>query len=118
MPSTLEHSAASACGPHDIADRLSAIADVTSVVFASVVPMVGGTPDWDVIFIEGRQYASQEIPPMRFFKQVSPQYLATRARGSWPAAISLGPTSTIGAAWCGAPSGRRTAACRWPTSGR
>ena len=62
---------------HDIADRLSAIAGVTSVGFASVVPMAGGTPDWDVIFIEGRQYASQEIPPMRFFKNISPQYLAT-----------------------------------------
>ncbi len=62
---------------HDIADRLSGIAGVTSVGFASVVPMVGGTPDWDVIFIEGRQYASQEIPPMRFFKHVSPHYLAT-----------------------------------------
>jgi predicted permease len=62
---------------HDIAGRLSAIADAASVGFASVVPMVGATPDWDVIFIEGREYASQEIPPMRFFKQVSPQYLAT-----------------------------------------
>lgn len=37
---------------HDIADRLSAIAGVTSVGFASVVPMVGGTPDWDVIVSE------------------------------------------------------------------
>jgi putative ABC transport system permease protein len=62
---------------HDLAERLSAIAGVTSVGFASVIPMVGGTPDWDVIFIEGRQYASQEIPPMRFFKHVSPQFLAT-----------------------------------------
>jgi predicted permease len=61
----------------DIADRLSALADVTSVGFASVVPVVGGTPDWDVIFLEGREYASQKIPPMRFFKRVSPRYLAT-----------------------------------------
>jgi predicted permease len=62
---------------HDIADRLGAIAGVTSVGFASVVPMVGRTPDWDVIFVEGRQYATREIPPMRFFKNVSPQHLAT-----------------------------------------
>lgn len=61
----------------DIADRLSALPDVASVGFASVVPMTGRTPDWDVIFIEGREYASQEIPPMRFFKRVSPRYLAT-----------------------------------------
>jgi putative ABC transport system permease protein len=61
----------------DIADRLSTLAGVTSIGFTSVVPMVGGTPDWDVVFIEGRHYASQEIPPMRFFKKISPQYLAT-----------------------------------------
>jgi predicted permease len=61
----------------DIADRLSAIAGVTAVGFASVVPMAGGTPDWDVIFIEGRQYASDEIPPMRFFKNISPGFLST-----------------------------------------
>jgi predicted permease len=59
-----------------IADRLSAIPGVTAVGFASVVPMAGKTPDWDVIFVEGRQYAPEEIPPMRFFKQVSPRYLA------------------------------------------
>jgi predicted permease len=61
---------------HDIADRLAAIPGVTAVGFASVVPMAGGTPDWDAIFVEGRQYAPQEIPPMRFFKQVSPRFLA------------------------------------------
>lgn len=61
----------------DIADRLSAMPGVTSVGFASVAPMQGGTPDWDVIFIEGHEYASREIPPMRFFKNISPQYLTT-----------------------------------------
>jgi predicted permease len=61
----------------DIADRLSAIPDITSVGFASVVPMAGGTPDWDAMFIEGREYTSREIPPMRFFTYISPRYLAT-----------------------------------------
>ncbi len=61
----------------DIVGRLSAIPGVTSAGFATVVPMVGGTPDWDVLFVEGREYAPQEIPPMRFFKHISPSYLAT-----------------------------------------
>jgi predicted permease len=61
----------------DIADRLSAIAGVTAVGFASVVPMAGGTPDWDVIFVEGRHYAPGEIAPARFFKHISPGFLST-----------------------------------------
>ena len=62
---------------HCIVRRLSAVPGVTSAGFATVVPMVGGTPDWDVMFVEGRDYAPQEIPPMRFFKHISPGYLAT-----------------------------------------
>ena len=65
----------------DIAGRLSAIAGVTSVGFASVVPMTGGTPDWDVIFVEGRQYAPGEIAPARFFKHISPRFHATMGTG-------------------------------------
>jgi predicted permease len=59
---------------HDIANRLAAIRGVGTVGFASVVPMTGGTPDWDVIFAEGRDYDANTLPPMRFFKRVSPQY--------------------------------------------
>jgi predicted permease len=61
----------------DIADRLAAAPGVRSVAFASVVPMAGRTPDWDVIFAEGRHYEANEIPPMRFFKRVSPRYFGT-----------------------------------------
>ena len=61
----------------DIAGRLSAIAGVAAVGFATVVPMTGGTPDWDVIFIEGRHYAPGEIAPARFFKNISPGFLST-----------------------------------------
>lgn len=61
----------------DIVDRLTAIPGVTSAAFASVVPMVGRTPDWDVVFVEGRQYAANDIPPMRFFKSVSPRFFET-----------------------------------------
>jgi hypothetical protein len=39
--------------------------------------MAGGTPDWDVIFVEGRHYAPGEIAPARFFKHISPGFLAT-----------------------------------------
>lgn len=61
----------------DIADRLRAIPGVTSASFVTVVPMAGGTPDWDVIFAEGREYATDEMPPARFFKGLSPGYLET-----------------------------------------
>ena len=58
-------------------DRLSSIAGVTAVGFATVLPMSGGAPDWDVIFVEGRHYAEGEIAPMRFFKNISPRFLST-----------------------------------------
>jgi putative ABC transport system permease protein len=37
--------------------------------------MEGIDPDWDNIFIEGRTYAANEIPPLRYFKYTSPGFL-------------------------------------------
>jgi predicted permease len=59
---------------HDIADRLAALPGVTSVGFASAVPMEGGAPNWDNIYVEGKTYAANEIPPLRLFEYVSPEY--------------------------------------------
>jgi predicted permease len=59
---------------HDIADKLAAIPGVTSVGFASAVPMEGGAPNWDDIYVEGKTYAANEIPPLRLFEYVSPDY--------------------------------------------
>jgi len=62
---------------NDIADKLAAIPGVTSVGFASAVPMEGGDPNWDNIFVEGKAYTAGEIPPLRLFKYVSPEFFYT-----------------------------------------
>ncbi|MGD1094194.1 MAG: ABC transporter permease [Bryobacteraceae bacterium] len=57
---------------NNIADKLAAIPGVTSVGFASAMPMEGIEPDWDAIYAEGNAYGTDEIPPLRLFKNVSP----------------------------------------------
>ena len=61
----------------DIVERLGAIPGVTSVAFASVMPMDMRTPDWDAIRVEGRSYSKDEVPPLRFFKSISPRLFET-----------------------------------------
>ncbi len=56
-----------------MADKLAAIPGVTSVGFASEMPMEGVDPSWDNIFAEGKKYTRQ-VPPLRFFKYVSPGF--------------------------------------------
>jgi predicted permease len=58
---------------NNIADKLAAIPGVSSVGFARSVPMDGIDPDWDNIFIEGRNERS-ESAPMRLFNFISPGY--------------------------------------------
>jgi predicted permease len=55
-----------------IADKLAAIPGVTSVGFASALPMDGSPPDWDGILKEGESYAQGNRPPMRMYRKVSP----------------------------------------------
>ncbi|PWT85875.1 MAG: multidrug ABC transporter substrate-binding protein, partial [Blastocatellia bacterium] len=62
---------------NDIVDNLSAIPGVTSVGFASVMPMEGLTPNWDAIGVEGKTYGEGETPPFRLFKSVSPGLFQT-----------------------------------------
>jgi predicted permease len=62
---------------NDIVDKLAAIPRVDSAAFASEMPMQGFDPAWDNIFIEGRTYDRNEIPPLRFFKYVSPGVFKT-----------------------------------------
>jgi hypothetical protein len=61
---------------NDIADKLAAIPGVTSVGFASALPMEGIEPNWDLIYAEGKNYAGV-IAPLRLFKNVSPGYFRT-----------------------------------------
>jgi predicted permease len=58
---------------NNILNRLSAIPGVTSVGFASAVPMEGIEPNWDQIGIEGKNYDGDN-PPLRLFNYVSPGY--------------------------------------------
>lgn len=62
---------------NNIADKLAAIPGVTSVGFASAMPMEGIEPNWDSIVAEGRTYRADEIPPLRLFKNVSPGFFQT-----------------------------------------
>jgi len=62
---------------HDLVDRLASIPGVTSVAFASALPMEGIVPNWDAIVADGRTYSATDIPPFRLFKGVSPGYFHT-----------------------------------------
>ncbi len=62
---------------NDIEDKLAAIPGVTSVGFASAMPMEGFGSMWDSIFVEDKTYPATEIPPLRYYKYVSPQFFHT-----------------------------------------
>jgi predicted permease len=62
---------------NDIVNKLAAIPGVTSVGFATSMPMEASNPHWDAILLEGRTYAAGEIPPLRLFKYVSPDFFHT-----------------------------------------
>jgi predicted permease len=60
----------------EILNRLSAIPGVRSVGIISMLPMTNG--GWhDPVFIENHAYAEGELPPLRTFRFVSPEYLET-----------------------------------------
>jgi predicted permease len=61
---------------NDILDKLAAIPGVKSAAFASEMPMEGFDSDWDTVFIEGKTYHKGELPPLHFYKHVSPGFLA------------------------------------------
>lgn len=58
---------------NSIADKLAAIPGVTSVGFASAVPMENIDPNWDLMYVEGKHYEGGE-PPLRLYNYVSPGY--------------------------------------------
>jgi predicted permease len=61
----------------DISEKIAAIPGVTSVGFASEVPMEGIEPSWDAIVAEGTPDAPADNQPLRMFKHVSPGFLQT-----------------------------------------
>jgi predicted permease len=60
----------------EILHKLEAIPSVTSAAFGTKIPM-GPNASYDPIFIEGRNYAEGELPPLRRFKYVAPGFIAT-----------------------------------------
>ncbi|HEY1946766.1 MAG TPA: ABC transporter permease [Bryobacteraceae bacterium] len=54
-----------------IAEKVAALPGVTTVGFASALPMDGAPPNWDGILTEGQSYARNR-PPMRLYLNVSP----------------------------------------------
>jgi predicted permease len=62
---------------NNIQDKLAAMPGVSSAGFAASVPMSGGEPAWDDIFIEGKNYQRGEEPSLRLYNYVSPGYFHT-----------------------------------------
>ena len=61
---------------NDILDKLAAIPGVKLAAFASEMPVEGFDSDWDTVFIEGKNYHKGEMPPLFFYKHVSPGFFA------------------------------------------
>ncbi len=61
---------------NDIADKVGAIPGVTSVGYASALPMEPFDPNWDELRVEGKNYEGGE-PPLQLFNYVSPGYFHT-----------------------------------------
>ncbi len=59
-----------------ILDKLSSIPGVKSAGFGSEMPMEGFDSGWDTIFIEGKTYPKGVLPPLHFYKHVSPGFFA------------------------------------------
>jgi hypothetical protein len=60
----------------EIQEKLGALPGVTSVGFASAVPMDNSSPDWDGSFAEGHTFAGS-YPPMRTFRFAGPEFFST-----------------------------------------
>jgi predicted permease len=65
---------------HAIVEKLKSISGVSSVGFASLIHMEGLeglAHDWDVVSAEGSPSFDVELPPLRMFKSVSPNFFQT-----------------------------------------
>jgi predicted permease len=59
-----------------VADKLAAIPGVSSVGFASAMPLQQIEPNWDDLFFEGKTYKNNEAP-LRLYNYASPGYFHT-----------------------------------------
>jgi putative ABC transport system permease protein len=86
---------------NNVADKLAAIPGVSSVGFASGMPMEGVEPDWDEIYVEGKNY-SGETAPLRLFKYASPGFfhvagtrIVAGREFTWPEIYGLRPVGIV-----------------------
>ena len=61
---------------NDILDKLAAIPGVSSVGFASDMPLEGAPANWNEVFAQDKNYLGQDAP-LRLFKHVSPGFFRT-----------------------------------------
>jgi predicted permease len=60
---------------NEIADKLAQLPGVSSVGYAADVPMDGLEPNWNSIFVQGRDsWGAKSTLPMRLFNYTSPNY--------------------------------------------
>jgi predicted permease len=63
---------------NEIADKLAQLPGVSSVGYAADVPMDGLEPNWNSIFVQGRDsWGAKSTLPMRLFNYTSPNYFHT-----------------------------------------
>lgn len=62
---------------NEIVDNLAAIPGVRSAGFVSKMPMEGLDAAWDAIYARDKVYDDRTIPPLRLFKNVSPDFFST-----------------------------------------
>jgi predicted permease len=60
-----------------IVEKLKAIPGVTSAGFADAMAMEGLGHNWDSIFAADKTYRPGEIPPLRWYKYISPDFFHT-----------------------------------------
>src|SRR5580692_3396229 len=87
---------------NEIVNRMAAIPGVKSAAFVSEMPMEGYDSSWDEIFAQDKTYATDQIAPLRLFKNVSPGFYETAGTRiiagrdlNWAAVYSLSPVVMI-----------------------
>jgi predicted permease len=78
LPSIVSDPLAVTHAQNEIADKLAQLPGVSSVGYAADVPMDGLEPNWNSIFVKGRDpWGAKSTLPMRLFNYTSPNYFHT-----------------------------------------
>jgi len=78
LPSLVSDPVAVTHAQNEIADKVAQLPGVSSVGYAADVPMEGLEPNWNSIFVQGRDaWGAKSTLPMRLFNYTSPNYFHT-----------------------------------------